>query len=184
LRLVVASGKAVTSTSYASTILHFRRRCAWRRTLADALGGRYRPRSPCSHGAAGWNADGTRAIARVRGRSWNTAARRFMDADCRSAGGVPRAVAGLLVWTSVALGHDGNPVCRLGTDRTGRLVARCPPFRVEAPRDSGSKEATPTPLVRPSACPQRGYHQTLKRPAHDTVRGFRLLADGSTVTTD
>jgi hypothetical protein len=30
----------------------------------------------------------------------------------------------------VALDHDGNPVCRPGTDRTGRLIARCPPFRV------------------------------------------------------
>jgi len=54
----------------------------------------------------------------------------IVDADRRSGRGGRRVVVRLLVRTSVALDHDGNPVCRPGTDRTGRLIARCPPFRV------------------------------------------------------
>ena len=69
----------------------------------------------------------------------------IVDADRRSGRGGRRVVVRLLVRTSVALDHDGNPVCRPGTDRTGRLIARCPPFRVgELTRHGTTAAAAPS----------------------------------------
>ncbi len=158
------SGKPITFRRYAPTFLHLRPWIPCRWTPAHAPSVRYRAPRGGVLGAA-WQAVARTRVAPGLLRGFgNTADRRSLDSGHCIGGGARGAVECLLGRSPLALDHAGHARCRLGTDRAGRLVARCLALRLEAVRHSTRKSEIAPPLTGPLCALKCGSWLTNESP--------------------